>query len=727
MNRRPGLRGKPRVRKFPLRYGPDWLVLAVLLLGVVAGPARPPEGAGPALAYIGPGAGFAVLGSFLSLLAGFLLSVASLLLWPFRMLWWGVRRRRGFRRARIRRLILLGLDGLDPRLTERFLAEGKLPNLARLRRQGSYRRLRTTYPSLSPAAWSTFATGVSPARHNIFDFLSRDVKSYLPELSSARVHAPRRMLKLGRLRIPLARPYLELRRKSRSFWQLLGERGIGCTILRVPVTFPPEKFNGRLLSAMCTPDLKGTQGTFAEFTTRRRTDRYEGGNRYPLRKAADYWEGAIEGPEDGSVVPAKPLRIGFRIRVRAGSAEAVLELAGRAYPLRRGEYTPWIKLTFRTALGGKISGMARFLLKETEPECTLYMSPLNLDPDRPALPISHPRHYAVYLACRLGPYATLGMPEDSWACNEGVLDEGQFLQQVELIHQEREAMFVQALETTRRGVVACVFDAADRVQHMFYRYVDPKHPAFGAGGPHAAAIEETYRRMDRVVGTALRNADSNTVLFVLSDHGFRAFRRGVNLNSWLRQNGYLTLEDGLAAGGRYFRGVDWSRTRAYALGLAGVYLNLRGREARGVVAPGAEAQALKRELIARLSGLRDEQEGEIAIRRVYATEELYRGPYLEGGPDLIVGFNDGYRTDWGAALGQVTDRVFEDNRKVWSGDHAVDPELVPGVLFCNRRLEAADPGIEDLAPTALALFGLEPPAWMEGKPLSLLPEEAPKA
>ncbi len=726
MKREAGLRGKPSVGPLRRPSGLAWLGWAVLLLGVLAAPEGPGQGAGPELAYIGPGAGFAVLGSFLSVLAGFLLSLASLLLWPFRMLWRVVRRRRGFRRARIRRLIFLGLDGLDPGLTERFMAEGKLPNLARLREEGSYRRLRTTYPSLSPVAWSTFATGVSPARHNIFDFLSRNAKSYLPELSSARVHPPRRVLKLGRLRIPLAQPYLELRRKSRPFWQLLGERGIGCTILRVPVTFPPEKFNGRLLSAMCTPDLKGTQGVFAEFTTRREAARYESGNRYPLRRVGDSLEGAIEGPEDTSVNPAKPLRIPFRLRVRAGSAEAALSLAGRTVPLRRGEYTPWIKLTFRTALGGRISGIARFLLKETEPECTLYVSPLNLDPDRPALPISHPRHYAVYLSCRLGLYATLGMPEDAWACNQGVLDEDQFLQQVELAHREREAMFLQALETTRRGVVACVFDAADRVQHMFYRYLDPRHPAFGASSPHARAVEDTYRKMDELVGTALRRADPDTVLFVLSDHGFRSFRRGVNLNSWLRQNGYLALENGPAAGGRYFRGVDWSRTRAYALGLAGLYLNLKGREAQGIVAPGAEAQALKRELIAKLSGLRDEEQGEIAIRRVYAGEELYRGPYLEGGPDLIVGFNDGYRTAWGAALGEVTDRVFEDNLKLWSGDHSVDPALVPGVLFCNRRIEAADPGIEDLAPTALVLFGLEPPQWMEGTPLSVLPKEAPQ-
>ncbi len=701
--------------------------MAALLLCVLAALGQTDDSSGTQLAYIGPGAGFAVLGSFLSVLTGFLLGAASLVSWPFRMLWRVIRRRRGFRKARVRKLIFLGLDGLDPGLTERFMAAGKLPHLARLREEGSYRRLRTTYPSLSPVAWSTFATGVSPARHNIFDFLSRNPKSYLPELSSARVHAPRRVLKLGRLRIPLARPYVELRRKSRPFWTILGERNIGCTILRVPITFPPEKFNGKLLSAMCTPDLKGTQGSFAEFTTRLADARYEGGNRYPLRRAGDHLEGEIEGPEDASVEGGGPLRIRFRLSLPSGLGEATLMLPERSHRLMRGEYSPWIKLEFRTALGARITGIARFLLKETEPECTLYVSPINIDPDAPALPISHPRHYAVYLANRLGPFATLGMPEDTWALNEGVLEEAAFLKQVELAHQEREAMFVHALETTRRGVVACVFDAADRVQHMFYRYLDPRHPAFGSASPQAGVIEETYRRMDRLVGTALRYAGPDTVLFVLSDHGFRAFRRGVNLNSWLHQNGYLALENGAPAGASYFRGVDWCRTRAYALGLAGIYLNVTGREARGTVEPGAAAQALKRELIAKLSGLRDEEQDEIAIRRVYATDALHRGPYLEGGPDLIVGFNDGYRTSWGAALGQVTEHVIEDNPKPWSGDHSVDPVLVPGVLFSNRRIDAEDPGLEDLAPTALALFGLEAPEWMEGKPVFQSAGEAPKS
>ena len=657
-------------------------------------------------AYIGPGAGFAFLGSFLALLAGFLMSVLSFLLWPFRTAWRVIRRRRGFQRARVKKIIFLGLDGLDPQLTEQFMAEGKLPNLARLASEGSYHRLRTTFPALSPVAWSTFATGVSPAKHNIFDFLDRSLKTYLPQLSSARVGRPRRVLHLGRLRIPLSQPMLELRRKSQPFWKILGKQGIGCTILRVPITFPPEKFDGKLLSAMCTPDLKGTQGSFSQFTTRIDKATYENGSRYPLRRVADGFEGEVEGPADTFLENETPLRIPFRVVPKNGAFE--LRWQERGCRLTPGEYTPWQRLAFRTAIGSKANGMARFLVTETGPEFSMYVSPINIDPERPALPISHPAYYAVYLANLLGPYSTLGMAEDTWALNEGVIDEDAFLSQAYDIFEERKAMYMEALESTRRGVVACVFDTSDRIQHMFFRRL-------ATLDRHQGTIAEMYQKMDDLVGKTLSFVQPDTALFVLSDHGFCAFRRGVNINSWLRDNGYLYLKNGRQESGPFFEGVDWNRTRAYALGLGGFYLNLKNREACGIVEP-QEAEQLKQEIIGKLSTLREEN-GDAPIHAVYATAALYRGPYLDAAPDFVVGYNTGYRCSWDGAVGKVATLTLEDNQKAWSGDHCVDPAFVPGVLFSNCKVTSTNPGIEDLAPTALALFGLEPPGWMEGKPL----------
>jgi predicted AlkP superfamily phosphohydrolase/phosphomutase len=661
------------------------------------------------LAYIGPGAGFVFLESFFTLVVSILASLLSIFLWPFRMLLRIARRRRGFGAARIRKLIFLGLDGLDPELTERFMAEGKLPNLARLREQGSYRRLRTTFPALSPVAWSTFATGVNPSKHNIFDFLNRDLRSYVPELSSSRVQPSRRVLRIGKFRIPLSPPILELRRKSKPFWEILGSQWIRSTILRVPITFPPQRFRGLLLSAMCTPDVRGTQGTFSWFKTGASAGSCIGGNRYPLVAGGDGFEGEVTGPDNSLVEGAGPLRIAFRIR-RAGGPDYQLEIQGETYPLRLGEYTPWVRLRFQAHAGASVRGIARFLLNQAEPELSLYVTPIQIDPESPALPISEPRYYATYLSKLLGTFATLGMAEDTWALNEGAIDEEAFLQQASLIQQEREAMFLNALERTRHGVVACVFDTSDRVQHMFYRYLDPAR----AGSRYSGVIERLYRDMDRLVARTIEHVDRDTALFVLSDHGFCSFRRGVNLNAWLHRNGYLALEPGESEGGEAFAGVDWSRTSAYTFGFGGIYLNLRGREARGIVDP-KDADGLKNELVARLANLRDEEAGSIAISRICPSSEVYQGPYLQSAPDLLVGYAEGYRASWDAALGRVPAQVFEDNTKAWSGDHCVDPALVPGVLFSNQKIDAEDPGIEDMAPTALRLFGIEPPVWMDGR------------
>ena len=282
-------------------------------------------------------------------------------------------------------------------------------------------------------------------------------------------------------------------------------------------------------------------------------------------------------------------------------------------------------------------------------------------------------------------------------------------------------MFDAALDRTRRGLVACVFDTPDRVQHMFYRYLEPSHPAHAANGNsigrYAGAIEDLYMRMDRIVGKAMQHVDERTVLFVLSDHGFKSFQRGVNLNAWLAREGYLAVQEGSADEG-YLRDIDWTRTRAYSFGLTGIYLNVQGRESHGIV-PRSEADGLAEEIAARLTGLRDSERDAVAVRRGYPKKAVYHGPYVEAAPDVIVGYNPGYRSSWGLALGKVSGPVFEDNTKAWSGDHCIDPPQIPGVVFCNREFGAENPGIEDMAPTALRLFGYEPPAHMDGSDLDV--------
>ena len=687
------------------------MVLAVLALVSLAGPLH---------AYVGPGAGFALLSSFLVLFVTLLVAMLSVLLWPLRMLWRLVTRKKT-EKPWIRRVVVVGLDGQDPELTDRLLEEGELPNFARLAEEGCYHRIRTTYPAVSPVAWSSFSTGTHPGKHNIFDFLSRDRQTYLPVLSSAEIGEVEKFLKIGKWKIPLAKPDLRLLRRSKPFWSILGEHRIWSTVLRVPITFPPDRFYGAELSAMSVPDLLGTQGTFLLFTTRESGEEFqEGGERIVIDPEVGHpgrFETVLPGPENTFVEENPPLEIPMTLTVARGAEQGRVFLDGEGHELILGELTDWIELSYKAAPGIKVRGLCRMMLTEAGDHVSLYVTPIAIDPEKPAMPISHPKYYSTYLAKKVGPYSTLGLAEDTWALNEEVTDDGTFLQQTYDIDRERQEMFFAALDKLRRGSLVCVFDATDRIQHMFWRYTEEGHPAARGheDAPHRDAIRELYRHNDRLLGRVMEEIEDDDLLVVVSDHGFTSFRRGINLNAWLLREGYLTLKEGADGSSQWLQDVDWSRTRAYALGLCGMYLNVEGREAHGIVKPGEEAAALRSELVERISGLRDEEEGTVGINELYDTHEIYDGPYQGNAPDFVVGFNHGYRTSWDCATGVVAGPVFQDNTKAWSGDHGVDPEIVPGVFFANHPIDVEDPSLVDLAPSILRLFGIQPPGHMDGK------------
>jgi predicted AlkP superfamily phosphohydrolase/phosphomutase len=675
----------------------------------------------PLYAYVGPGAGFAFLSSFLVLFAVIFAAILSLLAWPFRFVYWLIKGRKASGRSKINRLVIVGLDGMDPILAERFMSEDKLPTLSQLRKQGTYTPLKTTTPAISPVAWSSFMTGTNPSKHNIFDFLSRDPKSYLPGLSSAYIGAAKKVFSLGKLQIPLSKPEIRGMRKSIPFWKILGDHGLFSTILRVPITFPPEKFKGHLLSGMCAPDLKGSQGSFSFYTSDPERARVmEGGVIIRVEAIKGEVLTYLSGPENTLRKQAVEMKLPIRIKLSPSTGSAILSIDGQEIRLLLGEFSDWISLTFKPGLGMKVRCICRFLVKELQPHFEMYVTPLNIDPERPALPISHPIYYSMYLSKLLGRFVTLGLANDTWALNEGALSEKAFLKLAYAHHEEWEKIFFNALSKTKRGVVACVFETTDSIQHMFFRHLDSTHPSWkgdpGNLGPEV--IEKLYIRMDEMVGRVLKSLDDKDVLVVMSDHGFKSFRRGVNLNHWLMREGYLTLRDGDHSA-EWFRGVDWHQTKAYALGLGGVYLNLRGRESSGIVGLGDEARSLKRELIEKLETLVDEEKGCRAITRVFDRDLLYTGPYKENAPDLIIGYSEGYRASWDGVKGAVGTAVFSDNVKCWSGDHCINPEAVPGVLFCNQTL-IPDASIWDIAPTALDFFSVPIPAHMDGK--SLLPK-----
>ncbi len=675
----------------------------------------------PAFAYVGPGAGFAFLSSFLVLFLTFFLALFSFLSWPFRFVFRLIKGRKAYKKSLIDRLVILGLDGMDPILTEKYMSEGKLPNLSRLKERGSYSPLETTIPSISPVAWSSFMTGCHPAKHNIFDFLSRDPKTYLPDLSSARIGKPKRTLALGKYRIPLSKPEIKGLRRSLPFWKALGENGIFSTILRVPITFPPEKFRGHLLSGMCAPDLKGSQGTFFFYTSdEEKIKKVEGGENILITEQGDTIHTSISGPENTMLEKPEELRLPMTITIDREQEQVSIDVSGQKISLKPRTFSDWIRITFRPGWGIKVHSICRFYITQLFPHFEMYLTPLNIDPEKPALPISHPFIYSVYLAKLLGSYVTLGEANDTWALNEKVLSEQAFLELSYANHREWEAMLFNAVDKTKKGVVVSWFETTDSIQHMFYRYLDSRHPALttGQAGMSAQVIEDLYTKMDDLIGRVVEKMDEKkSCLIIMSDHGIKSFRRGFNLNSWLYENGYLRLKENKKESGEWFSDVDWTQSKAYGLGLGGMYVNQKGREAQGTVNPGEEAQVLKNEIAQKLTELKDYEDAENPINKVYDRNELPPGPYLENCPDLIIGYNEGYRVSWDSVTGKVNSTLFEDNIKAWSGDHCIDPKIVPGIFFSTHKINTSSPSIVDIAPTVLELFGIKIPAHMDGRSL----------
>jgi predicted AlkP superfamily phosphohydrolase/phosphomutase len=509
---------------------------------------------------------------------------------------------------------------------------------------------------------------------------------------------------------------MRLMQKSQPFWKLLGENRVWSSIIRVPITFPPQPFkNGVLLSGMCVPDLQGTQGSFSFYSTKARpAGQHIGGQQYQVKLKDGVVCSNLTGPpgKDGHAMKC-PFSVSFDSATRRATFEVGKDKATVGFQ----EYTPWLPVPFDGA-----TGIARFYVQDwDERDVGIYVTPINIDPDAPAMAISHPFVYAIYLAKTLGRYATLGLAEDTWALNERVIDEDAFLKQAWLIYDERKKQLWDVLDKTKRGFVTVVFDTTDRISHMFYRYLEPDHPA-NAGKDvekHKHVIRDLYARMDAFLGEVRAKVGDgdDTVLMVISDHGFTSFRRGVNLNTWLKQHGYLVLKEGAETSPDWFAKVDWSKTKAFTLGLTGLFINRKGREAHGIVESGAELDALCAELKVKLEALTDPATGEPVIKEAFLTRKIHSGPYADMAPEILVGYHKGFRHSWDCATGAVSKDVFTDNTKSWSGDHCVDPRLVPGVFWCNRRIDVADPALLDIAPTMLDLFGVEPPKYMQGRNL----------
>lgn len=612
-----------------------------------------------------------------------------------------------------RRVLVLGIDGMDYRLTRRLIGEGKLPNLARLEQAGGFQPLETSIPPQSPVAWSDFITGLDAGGHGIFDFIHRKPETLEPYLSTSQVEAPGRQLRLGGWQIPLGGGGPILLRRGVPFWEVLEDKGIPTTIVRMPANFPPSGSASRELSGMGTPDILGSYGTFSFFTTApERIEReITGGHVYPAKVTGNVFRGRLTGPPNPFLVEGKALTAEFAVYVDPARSVAKIELGDEELILAEGEWSEWVRVEFEPIPWLQtLSGIVRFYLKEVDPEFELYVSPINIDPLAPAMPISTPPEFAVELAEAAGRYYTQGMPEDTKALVSGILDEEAFLGQAQLVAEEQRAQYEFLLDRFDGGLLFYYFGFIDQVSHVMWHAMDAGHPAHDSvrDSPFRHVIEDLYVQADEIVGTALERLDPDETLIVMSDHGFTSWRRAFNLNTWLAENGYLAVRDVSRQGELPFlQNVDWSRTRAYGLGLSGLYLNLRGRERAGRV-PRTRYRRLCEEIAERLLQVRDPATGRPVITKVYIRDETYSdGGLRDVGPDLVIGYARGVRASDETAEGRVPRELFADNADKWSGDHIMDHEEVPGVLFTNRTLKRPVQSLNELAAAVLLEFGIE--------------------
>lgn len=612
-----------------------------------------------------------------------------------------------------RKVIVIGLDGLEPRIVERMLERNQLPLLAKLKNSGSYTRLRTTYPAETPVAWSSFATGTNPGGHGIFDFICRDPQTYLPDIALSRFERPKSMLAL---------PKVVNRRGGVPVWQHLSKGGIPSIVLRCPCTFPAENLTGKLLAGVGVPDLRGSQGT-GTFYTQDRSVQPKEHEQVVYLESGSAFSTRVIGPRNTRTNPISDALAEIHVKMDRAQRKIIITSMGQTIELPEKAWSSWVPLKFKLSMLQSVRGIVRFYCRQLQPHLEFYASPVNFDPAAPPFPICHPADYGKTLSENIGLFSTVGMAEDHAGHNNGRFDEDAYAAQCELVMQERERMMLHELEHFHEGLFFVLFDTPDRLQHMFWRFLDSGHPSYD---PDRAAelghrVSELYQRCDALLSRVLDKVDENTLLMVLSDHGFNSFRRAFHTNTWLSQNNLLALKDGKKPAedlGDGFSAVDWSKTYAYSLGLSGIYLNMKGREVGGILEEGSsEAERVRRTIQEGLAEFPDSETGRPAVRSVSRREEIYSGAYAADAPDMLVNFHPGYRVSWQTSLGGFSHSLFEDNTRRWSGDHIIDPEAVPGILFMNRTVVHNHVAIVDLAPTILRHLGAAGEEAMEGKSL----------
>ena len=716
------------------------------------------------------------------------------------------------------KVVIIGFDGADARLVERWMDEGQLPNLAALREDGTFSPLQPTNPPQTPVSWSSFATGLDPGRTEIFDFLKRDPKktNYVPEFAmitpgkrvfglgernaaaagavlgvlagvvillvslAVRIRWPVRLAlavvvgtavgipSAGALRdvLPVEVPNAVNNRKGETFWSIADRAGLKVQVVRVPATFPAEPMDrGTMLSGLGVPDMRERVGTPAFYTSdpafrpgdnefsleliklpaRRGTIRTRliGPRNLPFyqyvvdRRTADIAD-AREGSEKARQVRRElddagvERRIDLPMTLEVTDNTLALTVSGVTRSLRVGDWSEWVELDFPVNWlvdrMQPLRGAVRFKLLALEPEIQLYHSPVMFHPDCHPIAFAWPPDFSETVRERFGMYKTIGWALDTWSPTSGIGGDDLLIEDADFTVGKYAEIMEGLLGDGDADLYVQIFYFPDRIGHLFWRHIDEGHPLYDpvAAAKYGPEILRAYRRMDELVGRARELAGPEAAFMVVSDHGFSSYRRGLNTNTWLVRNGLMvldgqgeaaTLED-LFDTGDLFQNVDWSQTKAYALGLGSVYVNLVGREKEGIVLPGVEYREVVEQIRSGLEALVDPETGERPVSHVWTRDEMYSEYDSDLIPDLRVGHALDYRVSWQTTLGGVPPDVVEDNTKPWSGDHCSnDPDVVRGIFFLNREIERARPGMVDIMPTVLRLLELPVPEDLDGEPL----------
>lgn len=646
------------------------------------------------------------------------------------------------------KVIVLGIDGMDPDVVTRLMAEGKMPNFKALKDEGSFSPLGTSMPPESPVAWSNFITGRNPGGHGVYDFLQHewheatdaDGKTewiFTPVDSIAGAEPIGKTITIGDIVVPVTGGDSFNKRKGKPFWVRLEEHGVPATIYKMPANFPPAPTDQKTISGMGTPDLAGGYGKYFVYTDDQFAVNQEDGATGGVVKNVSIYEGShsfaaeLEGPPKPTAT-AEPSTSPFRVdidpeqplvRVQIGEGDTAKSIL-----LREGEWSEYVTVDFEVIpYLVSISGITRFHLQSVRPTFRLFVDSINFDPYSPAADISTPSDWAGELADAYGLFETKGMPENTKALEENVLSDDEFREYSTSLWERRKRMMLQLLDDHTSGLFFYYVSSIDLNSHMMWRCMDAAHPGHSATTnlKNSGFIEWLYTDLDQQLGEVRKRLAPEDTLIVMSDHGFSPFYRKFSLNTWLHRQGYLVLKEqdpNAPAGTPAPRdlpgllGVDWSKTRAFNFGFQTIYLNLKGRDPMGIVDP-AEADQLVGEICELLGGEKDPKTGQKIALRVNRSQDIYSGEAMEHAPEIVVGFSRDVRNDNDSVEGKTPETMISDNLDAWSGCHLMAAELVPGVLFSNRELRATDPKLYDLTVTLLKEYGIDKTDDMVGKPL----------